>query len=159
MRVRRTLQVAVAVAALVSPLAAFAEPTGSVTTAPVVQQAPALALPVLVALAIALIGVGTYCIRTRSAGAVAGFALVVGLSVLAALSYATIGVLIQGADCDMQTMHTFTGGSPLASACANPIRIVAITCESTDVVAPNRELCFVDEILLNGQSCALECVG
>ena len=108
MKLRRTLQVAVAVAALVSPLAAFAEPTGSVTTAPVVQQAPALALPVLVALAIALIGVGTYCLRTRSAGAVAGFALVVGLSVLAALSYATIGVLIQGADCDMQTIAVET---------------------------------------------------
>ena len=153
-RVRRTLQVAVAVAvaALVSPLAAFA--LFSVTTAPVIQPAPALALPVLVALAIALIGVGTYCLRTRSAGAVAGFALVVALSVFAAFSYAGTGVVIQDADCNMETMHSFYGGvSPLTSLCANPIKIVAITCSD-----PPPPACHVGEILLNCQTCSLECV-
>ena len=152
MRLRRTLQVAVAAAALVSPLAAFALP--SVTTAPVVQPAPALALPMLVALAIALIGVGTYCIRTRSARSVAGFALLAGLSVLAALSYAGTGVVVQNADCNMQTMQSFEPGSPLTSLCDNPIRIVAITCSDP----PTAKRCFVGEILLNGQSCVLDCV-
>ena len=159
MRLRRSIPVVAAAAALLSPLAAFALPT--VTTVPVVLPAPALALPVLVALAIALIGVGVYCLRTRSGRAVVGLALAAGLSVLAGLSYATIAVLIQGADCNMEVVNTFSvGGSPLTSACPNPIRIVAITCDAVpDVSAPTMQPCTIGKILLNGQSCALSCAG
>ena len=90
-----------AAAALVSPLTAFAQVVGSVTADQAAQPAPALAMPMLVALAIALIGFGAYSLRARSARTVAGFALVAGLSLLAGLSYANGSVVIEGADCNI----------------------------------------------------------
>jgi hypothetical protein len=111
MRLRLSFQVAVAAAALVSPLAAFAQVVGSVTTEPVGQPAPALAIPMLVALAIALIGLGAYSLRARSGRAVAGLALIAGLSLLAGLSYANGSVVIEGADCNTRTIHTYFSSS------------------------------------------------
>lgn len=166
MRLRRSVQVAVAWAALVSPLAAFAQitTTGTVTTAPVGQPAPALAMPMLIALGIALIGFGAYSVRTRSAKAVTGFAVVAGLSLLVGLGYATDGVVIQGADCNTQTMHSYDstyGTSPLTSLCPNLIQIVAIdACSSIerDVLGdppPAPPFCRVGKILTNGEVCTL----
>ena len=160
MRLRRSLQVAVASGAFVSPLAAFAQTMGSVTTAPVGHPAPALAIPMLVALGIGLIGLGAYSVRTRSAGAVSGFALVAGLSLLAGLSYATGGVVIQGADCTTRTMHSYAstlGTTPLTSLCPNLIQIVAIdACNAdTDVLGDPPPVCTVGKILANGEACIL----
>jgi len=143
---------------MVSPLAAFAQPvSGSVTTDPVGQSAPALALPMLVVLAVGLIGLGAYTLRTRSAGAVAGFALVAGLSVLAGLGYATDGsVVIQGAECNTQTVSPYPSvcGDTLTSGCSNRIRIVAIEpgCESPTIPSSP---CTVGQVLTDGQQCYL----
>ena len=160
MRLRRLLQVAVVSAALVSPLAAFAQTMGSVTTAPVGHLAPALAIPMLVALGIALIGFGAYGLRTRSAGAVTGVALVAGLSLLVGLSYATAGVVIQGADCNTRTMHSYDSvpaTTPLTSLCPNPIQIVAIDACGTELelLSDPLPLCTVGQILTNGEVCSL----
>jgi len=161
MRLRRVLQVAVASAALVSPLAAFA---GTVTTAPVVHPAPALAMPLLVALGIGLIGLGAYRLRTRSAGAVTGFALVAGLSLLAGLSYAEGGVVVQGSDCNTRTTQSYVSSHArtLTSLCPNPIQIVAIDpCKvEMDVLGDPPPLCAVGQILTNGEVCTLQaCPG
>lgn len=163
MKLGRSLPVAVASAALVSPLAVFAQPTtmGSVTTAPIGHAAPALAIPMLVALAIALIGLGAYRICTRSAGAVTGFALVAGLTLLAGLGYAIDGVVIQGADCYAQTMHSYDstlGTTSLTSLCPNAIQIVAIdACASIEpnVLSDPLPFCRVGTVLTNGQACIL----
>ena len=164
MRLRRSLQVAAA--ALVSPLPAFAQTLmGSVTTDPVGHPAPALGMSLLVALAIALIAVGVYSIRARSAGAVAGFALIAGLSLLAALTYANGGIVIQGTDCNVQTTHAYPNvpGETLTSLCPNRIQIVAITnpcgvipmAPTVPLPPPPAPPCFVGEILSNGQICQL----
>ena len=160
MRLRRLLQVDVVSAALVSPLAAFAQTMGSVTTAPVGHLAPALAIPMLVALGIGLIGLGAYSVRTRSAEAVTGFALVAGLSLLASLSYATGGVVVQGADCNTRTMQSYDstlGTTSLTSLCPNQIQIVAIdACNvDTDVLGDPLPVCTVGKILNNGEACIL----
>jgi hypothetical protein len=156
MRLRRLLQVAVVSAALVSPLAAFAEITGSVTTAPY-QPAPALTMGMLTALAIALTGLGAYRVCNRPAGAAAGFALVAGLSLLAGLSYASNGgISVKDADCNMRTTQSYPGipGELLTSLCPNPIKIVAIDpgCGTPD---PPPSPCTVGQILTNGQKCVL----
>lgn len=137
---------------------------GSVTTDPVGYPAPTLGMALLVALAIALIAVGVYSIRARSAGVVAGFALIAGLSLLAALTYAINGgIVIQGADCNVQTTHAYPNspGETLTSLCPNQIQIVAITSPCVGGMAPAVPLvppappCFVGEILSNGQICQL----
>jgi hypothetical protein len=150
----------VAAAALVSPLTAFAQVVGSVTTDPVGQPAPALAMPMLIALAIALIGLGVYSLRARSARTVAGFALVAGLSLLAGLSYANGSVVIEGADCNTRTTHSYPGSfaETLTSLCPNPIRIVAIDCNGApgDVFGdPLQSSCTVGQTLTNGEACSL----
>jgi hypothetical protein len=160
MKLRRSLQAAVVSAALVSPLAAIAQVTGSVTTDPATLPAPVLAMSTLIVLTIALIGLGAYSLRARSAGGMAGFALVAGLSLLAGLSYANGSVVIEGADCNMRTIHTYPSNfsEALTSLCPNPIRIVAIDpCASGDslVSGDPLPLCTVGEILNNGEACRL----
>jgi len=156
MRLRRLLQVAVVSTALVSPLVAFA---ATVTTAPLGQQAPALTMPLLVALALALIGIGAYSLRTRSVGVVAGLALVAGLSVLAGLCYANGGIFVQGPQCDVQTTQSYPNieGETLTSLCPNQIQIVALECNdmhgSQAAVPPSS--CTVGQTLSNGQVCTL----
>ena len=156
MRLRRVLQVAVVLAALVSPLAAFALTMGSVTTAPLGSAAPALAMPMLIALAMALIGFGAYRLRRRSAEAVARFALVAVLGLLAGLAYADGTITIQGTDCNMETTQPYLSSAvqTLVSLCPNPIRIVAIDpgCETPD---PPVSHCTVGQSLSNGQDCIL----
>jgi len=115
----------------------------------------------LIALGIGLIGLGAYSLRTRSAGAVAGFfALVAGLSLLAGLSYAGGGVVIQDADCNTRTMHSYDstlGTTPLTSLCPNPIQIVAIDACSIigEVLGDPMPFCTVGRILTHGEGCVL----
>ena len=155
MRLYRLLQVAVVSGALVSPLAASGEIMGSVTTAPY-QPAPALTMGMLTALAIALLGVGTYRLRRRSLRAATRFALVAGLSLLAGLAYAKAGIVVQGGDCNTRTTQLYpnVSGVTLTSLCPNPIVIVAIDpgCGTPD---PPPAPCAVGEILTNGQECTL----
>ncbi len=160
---RRLLQFAVAAATLVSPLAAWAQIAGSVTTAPVGQPAPALAMPMLVVLAIALVGLGFHQLRTHGASRAAGFALVVGLSLLAGLSYAGFSgaVVIEGGDCTTQTTHSYDpNGATLTSLCPNLIQIIAIDapCDGGGQIAQGAAVttCIVGETLANGQVCTLE---
>ena len=158
MRFRRLVPVAVAAATLVSPLAAFA---ASVTTDPIGQAAPALTTPMLGVLAIVLIGLGIYRIRTHATGTLTGLALLIGLSLLAGVSYATIGVVVKDAQCTMRTTQTYSdGGSTLTSLCPNPIEIVAIVCKTPiepDVVGdiPTLPTCTVGEILATNDACRL----
>jgi len=156
MRLRRLVQVAVVSAALVSPLVAFALTSGSVTTSPLGPAAPALAMPMLIALATALIGLGAYRLRSRSAGAAARFALVAALGLLAGLAYADGTVIVQGTDCNMKTTQPYLSSAvqTLVSLCPNPIRIVAIDpgCGTPD---PPASPCTVGQILSNGQNCVL----
>ena len=156
MRLRRVLQIAVVSAALVSPLAAFAETSGSVTTSPLGPAAPALAMPMLIALAMALIGLGAYRLRSRSTGAAAGFALVAALGLLAGLAYADGTIIVQGTECNMETTQPYLSSAvqTLVSLCPNPIRIVAIDpgCGTPD---PPVSHCTVGQILSNGEDCVL----
>jgi len=153
MRFRRSLQAAVATALLVSPLAAIAQ---TVTTVPIAQPAPVLAMPMLIALVVGLVGLGIYSIRARSARVVAGFALITGLSLVVGLSYAALpGVSVDGAECDMRTTQSYNFfGDILTSHCPNLIKIVEITCGHTDVLNVPA-LCVVGQTLTNGQSCLL----
>jgi hypothetical protein len=168
MKLRRSLAVAAAAAATSAPVAVCAQVMGSVTTDPVGAPAPALTMPVLIALGIALIGAGAYLIRTRSAAAVSGLVLLAGLSLLAAAAYAIVeGVVIQGAECDAETTHTYPSapGVTLTSMCPNQIRIVAINRCAVVTMAPvspsdGSSLCVVGEILSYGQDCLLpQCAG
>ena len=116
----------------------------------------------LLVLAIALISFGAYRMRTRSAGAVTGIALLAGLSLLAGFCYASGSVLdIEGASCNNEVKHRYdAGGATLASLCPNPITIVAIDpCNGsgpTDVTCdPLPSLCKVNQTLTNGQECEL----
>jgi hypothetical protein len=145
--------------ALVSPLAGFAQVAGSVTTDPI-RLAPALAMPMLVVLAIALIGFGVHTLRTRSAKTLAGVALVAGLSLLAGFSYATNGgIFVQGPQCDTQTTQPYPSlyGETLTSLCPNPIRIVALDAcgVESQVFGDALPDCTVGEVLTNGQGCYL----
>ena len=154
MRLRRVLQVVVVSGTLVSPLAAFA---ASVTTSPLGLAAPALRLVVLIALAIVLVGAGLYSLRRRSAAALAGFALVAGLSVLAGLGYANPpGVVIDDGDCHRQSVHVYSdGGSTLTSLCPGPIKIDALDCDGVPPLCVALVDCTVGQILANGESCNL----
>lgn len=157
MRLHRSLQAAVAAATLAAPLAAFAQVVGSVTTAPLGHPAPTLAMPMLVVLATALIGLGVYSMRTRHAGVVAGFVLVAGVTLLAGLGYADSGVLVEGGNCDKLTPQTyFSNNENLTSLCPAPIQIVALGCMEApkDVLNPPIP-CSVGLILTTNQICRL----
>lgn len=156
MKSGRWLQAVVASGALISPLAAFAD---TVTTVPFIQAAPALTMPMLVAVAVVLLGVGAYCTRTRAGRAVAGLALVAGLSLLASRSYAPLPVVtVEGADCGRVTTQSYSNFSEtlLTSLCTNRIKIVAIESDCIHgeaLVTP--PLCAVGQVLSNGDSCTL----
>jgi hypothetical protein len=153
---RRVLQVGVALAALLGPFAvvAHAELFGTVTTAPnVVAGAPAMGMPMVALLAVLLAGGGAYMLRRTRSGAIAKVALIAALTALAGLTYATDGVLIEGADCGMQTVHQFIPGHTLLSNCTNPIRIIDIQLDCFAQDPPGQ--CRVGQVLTTGQSCTL----
>ena len=155
---RRLLQIVVALAALVGPLAAVAHAavSGSVTTAPVTAAAPAIGMPLLALLTILLAGGGAYRLRRTRAGAVGKLAFVAALSALAGLAYASTGTItIAGAQCGMQAVNPFTPSVQqyLQSNCPNQIRIISIQFDCLDPAPPNP--CTVGQVLNNGGICAL----
>jgi hypothetical protein len=113
-------------------------------------------MPMLIALAMALIGLGAYRLRSRSTGAAAGFALVAALGLLAGLAYADGTIIVQGTECNMETTQPYLSSAvqTLVSLCPNPIRIVAIDpgCGAPD---PPVSHCTVGQILSNGEDCVL----
>ncbi len=163
MGIRRSAQIAVAAAVLLSPFAAVAQFAASVTTDPAGGSAPALTMPMLVVLAIVLCGVAAYGILTRSSRTVAGVALIAGLSLVANLSHANLPIVVQGADCNTRTTQSYNpGGELLTSLCPNAIQIVALDCSTP--VAPELFLedaaaCTVGLVLANAQSCRLPTCG
>jgi hypothetical protein len=128
MMLRRSLPVTAALATFVAPLAALADPTGTVTTDPV-HLAPTLGLPLLVVLAIALAGITVFRLRRAAVGPIAAVVLVAGVIALAGLAYAINTIVISGADCMRQTVSVFDpgGSTALRSDCPNnSIRIIDI---------------------------------
>jgi hypothetical protein len=172
MRHWRAIDVAAGVGLLVAPLAALAQPeTGAVTTSPLPQQAPALGMPLLAILAVALTAITVYRLRRAAAGRIVGLGLVAAMTVLAGIGYAVMQTItITGADCAKQTVSPFfplEGETLLTSECPNLIRIVDIqdSCDGS-VVSPNAETgmgsaandvaeCSIGQILANGNTCAL----
>lgn len=158
MILRRLLQVVVALATLVGPLAAVAHAlfTGSVTTVPYVS-APAIGMPLLALLAVALAGGGAYLLRRAGRGAIAKVGFVAALTALAGLAYAngTGLITIAGAQCGMQAVNEFDPSTAhtLVSNCPNPIQIVSIQWNCEDPAGPAP--CSEGQVLNNGDSCSL----
>lgn len=163
MRIHRSLLVAGALAALVSPMAAFAQ---TVTTDPLAQAAPALSFPLLVVAAMALIGLGVYSTRTRAGRGIVGFTLVAGLSLITGVIYANSGVIIDGAECKKETVSPYDSSAldvTLTSLCPNRIKIVAIDPDCGMLITPQsycvgvqlQPPCTVGQILANGDTCTL----
>jgi len=163
MRIRRLPHVVVALAALVAPLAAFAQQGGggTVTTTPL-AAAPVMGMPLLALLAVVLSGVAAYLLRRTAGRAIAVVGFVVALTALAA--HATLPIFtiitVQGAQCSMRTTQMFMPTDPntLVSHCPNPIQIVSIQLSCTDTLGPLPNvlgLCHVGQILGDGGDCTL----
>ena len=161
-----SIRIAALSGVLGAPLAAWADPSGSVTTEPI-QQAPALAMPVLVLLAVALTAITMYRLRHTRGGRIAGVGLIV--VVLAGIGYAGLPTItIMDADCAKQTVSVFNPldeETLLTSDCTNRLRVTDIqkNCE-LGVVSPDTggapvvdefAECFVGEVLAHGDTCAL----
>ncbi len=159
---RRANQIAVAVASLVAPLTAFAQVrTGTVTTDPV-RQAPALGMPLLVVLVVAIAGFAMYRLRRPSMKPIVGLVLFAAVAMLAGSSDAGTGVTISGAECTQRTVSPFPAflSVQLMSQCPNPIQIVAIDLSCGQPGAPNTDVpivpdCTLNQILSNGDRCTL----
>jgi hypothetical protein len=166
---RRSIHVAAAFGVLVAPLTAWAASTGSVTTSPI-HQTPALGMPVLVLLAVALTVITVYRLRRTGGERIVGLGLVAAVMLLAGLVYAFIPTItISGADCAKQTVSVFDPleeETLLTSNCPNQIQItdIQLVCDE-DVVVPNAgggiagadavAECVIGQILANGNTCAL----
>jgi apolipoprotein N-acyltransferase len=162
----KAIHLAVGAATLVAPLAAWGQiPMGSVTTDPV-QQAPALGMSVVVALAVAMAGVGIYRLRRTGTGRIVGVVLIAAATVLAGLAYAGDGLTtltISGADCTKRTVTAFSLDYPtqLMSDCPNLIRIVDIQASCDGVMGPLSTVpnviveCSVGQTLAKGDACRL----
>lgn len=169
MRCRRSIHVAAAVGMVVAPFAAWADPSGSVTTTPI-HDTPALGMPVLVLLAVALTVITVYRLQRSAGGRIVGLGLVAAVTLLAGLVYAFIPTItISGADCTKQTVSVFDPldeETLLTSNCPNQIQItdIRLVCDQ-NVVLPNAgggsagvdefAECFIGEVLANGNTCAL----
>jgi len=157
-----------AIAATLAPAAAFAQ-TGSVTTSPLAQPAPAMSTVMLVLLSVALAVVAIRLLRRAPQGSLAAFALAVVTAVGAAVGYATpTDVIVEGSECTEQYTHEYNanyGPRNLVSACPSPIRIVAIgePCNGNGGESLGGVLddalpalpCEVGQVLENGDRCHL----
>jgi hypothetical protein len=158
---RRVFHVGITLAAMLGPFVTVAHASignGTVTTAPYRVAAPAIGMPLLAVLAVMLVGIGTYVLRRTRGRAVAMVALGAALTALAGLTYAIDGVIIEGADCGMVTVHQFSliGVHTLTSACPNAIQILSIEFDCADPPGPSP--CTEGQVLTQGQSCDLpEC--
>ena len=151
---------------LVARGAALAQPTASgfVITGPV-QGAPALAMPVVVMLGVALAAYAIIRLRRPVAATIVGLVAVAMLATLAGLGYAgaTSAVVIKGQDCFQVTNNPFNPDAAeptLTSNCQELIRVIdfGATCD-TDV-APHAAFdsfppCQKGQTLANGATCVL----
>ncbi len=158
---RRSIHAAAALTTLVAPLAALAQgPTGTVTTDPA-HQAPALGMPLLVVLVIAIAGFAMYRLRRPAVRPIVGLILFAGVAMLAGLGYAGfVGVTISGGECTQRTVSPFEAviSAELMSQCPNPIQIVAIDLSCPGPFAPtppNVPDCSIGQVLFNGDKCSL----
>src|SRR5579862_4243925 len=135
----RVLVFTAAIAICGSPLAALAAPTGSVTTGPL-ANAPTLALPLLVLLAVILAGLTMFRLR-RSATTLA---ILAGLAVAASLLsigiiYATptTTITISGGACNGTVTNPYdpTSKTFLTNGCITPIKIIDVTVDCNNVNA------------------------
>jgi hypothetical protein len=123
-------------------------------------------MSVIVALAVAMAGVGVYRLRRTVAGRIVGFVLIAAATVLVGLAYAGgLPLTIKDADCTKQTTSTFNplDANTLMSGCPNLIRIVDIqvSCDG-DMSSLNSAAnvgtlpdCGVGQTLANGAGCIL----
>jgi len=166
---RRTMRVVAAVASSVAPLAALAQgPVNTVTTGPV-SPAPALGMPVLAALAVALAGFALYRLRRRAGGRVVAFGVIAAMIAAAGVSYAGSmtminKIMISGAECMMRTTNTYDQSpTNLMSQCPNLIQILDIRFGCTDQTGtngpspqvPSLPLCRIGDTLADGAECRL----
>ncbi len=163
MTYRRAGTIVGAVVALMSPVAAFAQAVGSVTTAPV-QSAPAMGIWFLVVLAVAMVGAAMYRLRRTVATAAVGFVLMSAL--LAGVGYAVSFITIAGAQCMQNTTNAFDPQEPnvLQSECPNQIEIINIeaSCgpKNNPSVNPPTSIkpCKDGQVMFKGDICRLpEC--
>ncbi len=156
---RRVLSVSTALMIAVSPVAFGQGLPGSVTTAPFGVGAPALALPLLCVLVVALVALGAYRLRRGGVGATVAL-VVVAMTVLATIAYAVIDITISGADCLKSTTNTYFGDPLLISECPNPIRITDLQCSTSTLPnVPSFTGCTLGQTLNNGDSCVLPFCG
>ena len=164
MRHFKSIHTAASVGVLLAPLATLAQPqTGSVTTRPLAQQAPALGLPLLAILAVALLAIAVYRLWRANRGPILGLGFVVTMTLLAGIGYALVMVqtiTIAGAACGNPTVSAFNAFSQtrLKSACVNPIQIVDIQspCDGGTecTVSPNAVSC-VGSAASDGTECTI----
>jgi len=167
---RVLIDVVAACGVLVAPLAALAVPSGSVTTTPF-HEAPAIGMPVLALLAVALTASAVYRLRRTAGGRVVGVGLVAGVMLLAGLVYADLPTItIDGAECMTQTVSVFDPlNDPetlLTSNCTARIQITDIQRMCNErLVSPGVQPqvatfdmfpeCFVGQVLSKGETCSL----
>ncbi len=157
---RRVLSVSAALMMSVSPAAFGQGLPGSVTTAPFGVGAPALALPLLCVLMLALALLGAYRLRRGGAGGTVAL-VVVAATMLATIGYAVIDITISGPDCLKPTTNMYEGEPLLKSECQNPIRITALQCATTPARpdVPSFPECTLGQTLNNGDMCVLPFCG
>ncbi len=154
MTLRRSFYAAATLATLAESAVAVVDP-GTVTTVPSAGT-PAIGMPLLLLLALALAGGGVYLLRHATGGVAAKVGCVVALIALGGLAYAGLPpITISGAGCGMQAVNTFdpTTDSQLLNGCPNPIAIVSIQFDCRDPAPPNA--CRVGTVLFTGESCML----
>jgi apolipoprotein N-acyltransferase len=116
---------------VVAPLAALAQFPGTVITSPLGAAAPAVGMPMLVLLALALSVGAVYVLRRKAASTTARLALVAAAIIVASIAYATIpmpSVVVSGEQCAMRTTQTWNAATPteLDNQCSNALLIEAI---------------------------------
>jgi hypothetical protein len=159
---RRSIHAAAAFGALLVPFVASAQPpTASVTTAPVGQAAPALTMPLIVMIAVALTGFAMYRLRRSVGRAITGLVLVASVTAVAGLGYAIMPLItIEGANCTQETVSIFdplNEPTELMSNCTNRIQIVDIRvlCDGKDSAPESLPDCRIGQTLGFHEACNL----
>jgi hypothetical protein len=155
---RKMPRVGVALALLLGPLVAVAQPApdSTVTTAPL-WPAPAVGIPLLALLVIVLAVLGAYLLRRAAPGVIAKVVVVAALTALAGSGLAReIQISVTGSDCVRKAVFPFTSGTGynLISDCPISIQILSIDIPcGLPYLPPNP--CQVGQVLGQGESCNL----
>jgi hypothetical protein len=163
MVVRGLGQVALVTAVTMLPHAVAAQADGLVTVGPLIAGAPALGMVGLGLLAAAL-AIGAAVMLRRSHPRTTAALALLAVSTTSAVVYASaVHLIISGDECGQITQKSF---SPLTSVvlesqCPNPIRIVDLEIDCTDIEhgeetqLPPVQPCEVGVILEPGEECQL----